>query len=186
MYQEMDETSLLRASLSGDTEAWGEIVSRYKQAVFGLTVGFLRNDADAEDVTHDAFIRAYENLRRYKLEKKFSTWLFTIASNLCRNRLRYRKYHPLASPIGEMAGGSSPEKAIAKQDRREQVISCLDKLPPKYRKPLVLRFYNELSYREIADVLSSAEGTIKTHIHRGKVMLKREIEQCGVMSYEQG
>ena len=97
--------SLLRASLAGETEAWGEIVSRYKEAVFGLCLGFLRNRADAEDLTHDAFIRAYVNLRRYRLDKKFSTWLFTIASNLCRNRLRYRRYHPVAPPRFRSMGG---------------------------------------------------------------------------------
>ncbi|MCK4394894.1 sigma-70 family RNA polymerase sigma factor, partial [Candidatus Bipolaricaulota bacterium] len=88
----------MRASLEGETEAWGEIVVRYKEAVFGLCLGFLRNRADAEDITHDTFIRAYENLRRYRPEKRFCTWIFTIASNLCRNRLRHRRYHPVISP----------------------------------------------------------------------------------------
>ena len=70
MYRVQDEVSLLRASLQGDTGAWGEIISRYKDAVFGLCLGFMRNRADAEDISHDAFIRAYINLRRYDLERR--------------------------------------------------------------------------------------------------------------------
>ena len=181
MYRVRDEVSLLRASLEGDTEAWGEIVARYKEAVFGLSLGFLRNRADAEDVTHDAFIRAYENLRRYKLEKRFSTWVFTIASNLCRNRLRYRRYHPVISPPDQMTGGKDPAEIIAKEDRLARIRKGLDSLPYAYRAPLVLRYYNELSYKEIADALSLPEGTVKTRIHRGKAMLKRTIERDGVI-----
>jgi RNA polymerase sigma-70 factor (ECF subfamily) len=166
----------LRASLEGETGAWGEIVSRYKDAVFGLCLGFLRNRADAEDIAQDAFIRAYVNLRRYHLDKRFSTWLFTIAANLCRNRLRYRRNHPVVEPSTTLPGGMDPAKHIAKEDRHAQIREALNDLPYNYRAPLVLRFYNDLAYREIAEVLSIPEGTVKTRIHRGKSMLKELIE----------
>ena len=186
MYRVQDEVSLLRASLEGETEAWGEIVSRYKDAVFGLCLGFLRNRADAEDITHDAFIRAYENLRRYRLEKRFSTWIFTIASNLCRNRLRHRRYHPVVSLPDQIGGGVDPATVVAHEDRWARIQEGLNQLPYNYRAPIVLRYYNDLSYREIAEVLSLPEGTVKTRIHRGKVMLKQVIEKSGVIQYEIG
>ncbi len=186
VYHNLNEVDLLRASLAGDTEAWGEIVLRYKDAVFGLCLGFLRNRADAEDLTHDTFIRAYENLRRYRLDKKFSTWLFTIASNLSRNRLRHRRYHPVVSPPDQMSGGTDPASIVAQEARQARVKAALDELPPGYRAPLVLRYYNELSYKEIAEVLSLPEGTVKTRIHRAKVMLKERIESSGVIKYERG
>jgi RNA polymerase sigma-70 factor (ECF subfamily) len=186
VYQLQDEVSLLRASLDGDTEAWGEIVSRYKDAVYGLCLGFLRQPADAEDIAQDAFIRAYENLRRYHLEKRFSTWLFTIASNLCRNRLRYRRYHPVAAPPDQIEGGRDPAKEVAREDRHRQVRAALDLLPYAYRAPLVLRFFNDLSYREIAEVLSLPEGTVKTRIHRAKIQLKEVLEKDGVVRHEIG
>jgi len=186
VYRVQDEVSLLRASLEGETEAWGEIVVRYKEAVFGLCLGFLRNRADAEDITHDTFIRAYENLRRYRLEKRFSTWIFTIASNLCRNRLRHRRYHPVISPSDPVSGGLDPAAVVAQEDRWTRVREGLDVLPYGYRAPLILRYYNDLSYREIAEVLSLPEGTVKTRIHRGKVMLKQAIEKDGVIHYERG
>lgn len=162
----------------------GEIVLRYKDAVFGLCLGFVRNRADAEDLTHDTFIRAYENLRRYRLDKKFSTWLFTIASNLSRNRLRHRRYHPVVSPPDQMVGGTDPAAIVAREARQARVKAALDSLPPGYREPIVLRYYNELSYKEIADVLSIPEGTVKTRIHRAKVMLKERMERSGVMKNE--
>ncbi len=186
MYHVQDEVSLLRASLAGETDAWGEIVVRYKEAVFGLCVGFLRNRADAEDLTHDAFIRAYTNLHRYKLEKKFSTWLFTVASNLCRNRLRYRRYHPVVTLPSHLSSGNDPAHIVASEDRSYAVRQAVDRLPVSYRTPIVLRYYNELSYKEIAEILSMPEGTVKTRIHRGKLLLKENMEKDGVVYYESG
>ncbi len=177
VYRVQDEVSLLRASLQGETGAWGEIVSRYKDAVFGLCLGFMRNRADAEDISHDAFIRAYINLRKYDLERRFSTWLFTIAANLCRNQLRYRKNHPSTEQPLQMAGGTDPAKLVSAEDRQAKVRGALNQLPYSYRAPLVLRFYNELPYQEISEILSIPEGTVKTRIHRGKAMLKDLLEE---------
>ena len=177
MYRVQEEVSLLRASLQGDTEAWGEMISRYKDAVFGLCLGFMRNRADAEDVSHDAFIRAYLNLRRYDLERRFSTWLFTIAANLCRNKLRYRKNHPSTEEPLQIQGGTDPAKLVGAEDRQMKIRAALAKMPYSYRAPLVLRFYNELPYQEISDILSIPEGTVKTRIHRGKAMLKNLFEE---------
>ncbi len=167
----------MRASLEGETAAWGEVVARYKDAVFGLCLGFLRNRADAEDITHDAFIRAYMNLRRYNLERKFSTWVFTIAANLCRNRLRYRRNHPVMELEFELEGSVDPARAVAREERQIHVRTALTSLPYAYRAPLVLRFYNDLSYKEIGDILAIPEGTVKTRIHRGKAMLKELLDK---------
>ena len=185
VYRLQDEVSLLRASLAGETAAWGEIVSRYKDAVFGLCLGFLRNRADAEDITHDAFIRAYDNLRRYHLDKRFSTWIFTIAANLCRNRLRYRRNHPVVEPPMHLAGGNDPAAVVAGEDRQKRIQEGLSRLPYGYRAPLILRFYNDLSYREIGGILAIPEGTVKTRIHRAKAMLRGLMEK-DVMHHETG
>jgi len=177
VYRTQDEVSLLRASLEGETAAWGEIVTRYKDAVFGLCLGFLRNRADAEDIAHDAFVRAYMNLRRYNLERKFSTWVFTIAANLCRNRIRYRRNHPVMEVDYEVEGSADPAHTVAREERQVRVREALNALPYAYRTPLVLRFYNDLSYKEIGDILAIPEGTVKTRIHRGKAMLKEMFDK---------
>jgi RNA polymerase sigma-70 factor (ECF subfamily) len=177
VYRTQDEVSLLRAALEGETTAWGEIVVRYKDAVFGLCLGFLRNRADAEDIAQDAFVRAYVNLRRYNLERKFSTWMFTIAANLCRNRIRYRRNHPVMEVEFEFEGGADPARTVAHEERQIQVRGALNSLPYVYRAPLVLRFYNDLAYKEIGDILEIPEGTVKTRIHRGKAMLKEMLDK---------
>lgn len=183
VYHVQDEASLLRASLDGEIEAWGEIVNRYKEAIFGLCLGFLRNHADAEDISHDTFIRAYENLYRYRVEKRFSTWIFTIASNLCRNRLRYRRHHPIAPLPAQMEGGCNPATTIAQEDRQTQIRQGLSRLPYRYRTPITLRYYNDLSYHQIARILSLPEGTVKTHIYRGKALLRQEIGEMEVINH---
>ncbi len=183
VYHVQDEVSLLRASLGGEVEAWGEIVSRYKEAILGLCMGFLRNHPDAEDISHDTFIRAYENLHRYHMEKRFSTWIFTIASNLCRNRLRYRRRHPIVPLPVQMEGGCSPAITIAQEDRQAQIRQGLSRLPYRYRAAITLRYYNDLSYHQIARILSLPEGTIKTHIHRGKALLRKEIGEMEVVNH---
>lgn len=104
---EVGELELLQRSLNGDLEAWGEIVSRYKEAVFGVAVAIVRNRADAEDVVQDAFVRAYERLRRYDLSRKFSTWLFTVTANVAKNALRKRRREPPPRGVGRRPGPGS-------------------------------------------------------------------------------
>jgi len=180
----MEELELLRRSLAGELEAWGEIVTRYKQAVFGIAMGILGNAADAEDATADAFIRAYENLHRYDLKRRFSTWIFTIVSNLCKNRLRREQLRPRVQDASEVAGGADPAVEVAREERGRLIREALGELGFKYRAPLVLRYYGELDYKEIALILGLPEGTVKTRLHRGKVELKRILERKGVNRYD--
>jgi RNA polymerase sigma-70 factor (ECF subfamily) len=180
----MEELELLQRSLAGDLEAWGEIVTRYKRAVFGIAMGILGNAADAEDATQDAFIRAYENLRRYDLKRRFSTWIFTVVSNICKNRLRRERLRRRVPEASRVAGGADPAVEAVREERGQLIKEALGELDFKYRAPLVLRYYNELDYKEIARILSLPEGTVKTHLHRGKAELKRILERRGVNYYE--
>jgi RNA polymerase sigma factor (sigma-70 family) len=148
---------------------------RYKDAVFGLCLGFLRNRADAEDITQDAFVRAYLNLRRYNLERKFSTWVFTIAANLCRNRLRYRRNHPVMEVDYEFEGGgtrpelspaSSGKSACARRSTHRRTISDAARLSST-TTCRTKRSGTSWPFRR----------TAKTRIHRGKAMLKLDKER---------
>lgn len=177
------ELELIRRSLNGEIEAWGEIVRRYKEAVFGVAMGILGNAADAEDISHDAFIRAYENLRRYDLSRRFSTWLFAITANLCKNKLRRERFFAPLRHASRIAAASNPAEQVAKEELSTKVRESLNELSFKYRAPLVLRFYADLDYKEIAQALDLPEGTVKTRLHRGKLELKRILEQKGVKGY---
>jgi len=182
--QKMEELELLQRSLAGDLEAWGEIVTRYKRAVFGIAMGILGNAADAEDAAADAFIRAYENLHRYDLKRRFSTWIFTIVSNICKNRLRHERLRGRIQDASHVAGGADPAAEVAREERGELVKQALGEISFKYRAPLVLRYFSELDYKEIARILGLPVGTVKTRLHRGKAELKRILERKGVDRYD--
>ena len=179
------ELQLIQQALQGNLDAWGEIVRRYKAAVFGIALGILGNPHDAEDATQDAFIRAYENLHRYDLKRRFSTWLFTITANLCKNKLRREKFFAPLKSLSGLQGQAinDPAEQVAREERQALVQEALAALDEKYRAPLVLRFYGDLDYKEIAEALGIPEGTVKTRIHRGKLALKAWLEAKGVKGY---
>lgn len=178
------ELVLIQRALDKDMEAWAQIMTNYKRAVFGICLGILRNVADAEDTTQEAFIRAYEKLHTYNLQRKFSTWMFTVAANLCKNKLRRAKFSlPLKN--SDLLEGTEPgaDELVAQDALQRAVRRALDRLRFDYRAPMVLRFYADLDYKDIAVVLGIPEGTVKTRLHRGKQELKRMLEQEGGLEH---
>ena len=176
-----EERQLIEQALHGEIESWGEIVHRYRGAVYGIALGIVGNTADAEDAAQDAFIRAYENLEKYDLNRKFSTWIFTITANLCKNKLRRDKHlAPLDDSTPMMGTAEDPADKMVREAQDSLVQDALADLDEKYRSPMVLRYYGELDYKEIAEVLDVPEGTIKTRIHRAKAALKDWMVQRGV------
>jgi len=178
------ELQLIQRALNQDMEAWAQIMSNYKRAVFGVSLGILRNATDAEDAAQEAFIRAYEKLHTYDLKRKFSTWLFTVTANLCKNKLRRARFSvPLRDSYDAPSPDDTPAEAAALDALQETVRRGLDRLRFEYRAPLTLRFYADLDYKDIADVLGIPEGTVKTRIHRGKQELKRWLEKEGGLDH---
>lgn len=173
-----EELELIQRSLNGDLEAWGEIVSRYKEAVFAVTLSILRNYADAEDATQDAFIRAYENLRKYDLSRKFSTWLFTVAANVAKNALRKRR-RAKDPPLPEMDG--DPAEEAYGDLRLEAVRQAVAELPETYRAPIVLYYWHGLPLEEIGEVLGLPVGTVKTRLHRARALIRAKLVEQGVI-----
>lgn len=173
-----EELELIQRSLNGDLEAWGEIVMRYKEAVFAVTLSILRNRADAEDATQDAFIRAYENLRRYDLSRKFSTWLFTVAANVAKNALRKRRRQrepPIFEPEGD------PAEEVHTDIRLEAVRKAVAELPEPYRAPVVLHYWHGLALEEIGQILGIPVGTVKTRLHRARALIRAKLLEQGVI-----
>lgn len=171
---------MIQRALQGDLDAWGEIVKRYKEAVFGVALGVLRHPSDAEDATSEAFIRAYEKLDHYDPQRRFSTWIFTIVTNLCKNKLRRDKFTAPLKHIGQIIGGRDPAR-IAYQEARDTLVQeAIAELNDKYRPAIILRYYADLDYQEIAEVLQLPEGTVKTHLYRAKAELRRILIEKGV------
>jgi RNA polymerase sigma-70 factor (ECF subfamily) len=173
-----EELELIQRSLNGDLEAWGEIVSRYKEAVFAVTLSILRNYADAEDATQDAFIRAYQNLRKYDLSRKFSTWLFTVAANVAKNALRKRR-REREPPLPEM--DKDPAEEVHEDIKLAAVRRAVTELPEPYRAPVVLYYWHGLPVEEIGEVLGLPAGTVKTRLHRARALIRAKLVEQGVI-----
>lgn len=173
-----EEKELLYRSLRGEKEAWGEIVHRYKEAVYGVNLSILKDKTEAEDATQETFIKAWNNLDKYDMDKKFSTWLFTVGSNISKNIVRKRDRWSFIGKLSLLGGkGSDPPTKIEKEERKKDIRQALFNLKPKYRAPLIMQFWGELSYQDISEVLDIPEGTVKTRLHRGKEKLKASYQE---------
>jgi len=183
---EEEQIWILRA-LQDDQEAFANLVTRYQRKVYNLTYRMLGNPEDAEDAAQEAFLRAYAALPSFKLGRKFSSWLFAIASNLCIDILRRRRYawlsledvsYRLAASVEEPSG------SVLRQEEADQVHHLLQGLSEKYRLVVILRYWYDLSYKEIAETTGLTLNTVKTRLHRARLMLaealQEEERQCGV------
>ena len=184
----MDEfvKSRIKQVRKGDQNAFGEIVELYKDKVFQLCFRMLGNSHEAEDTSQEAFIRAYINIERYNIDRKFSTWLYRIATNLCIDRIRKKKpdYYLDAEVAGTEgltlysqipASQLAPDEEVSKIELQEIIQNEILKLPEKYRAVIVLKYIEELPLLEISKILDLPIGTVKTRIHRGRVALRKQL-----------
>ncbi len=176
---------------SGDQEAFNEMVTRYWDRIYGMVNQLLRNPQDAEEVTQDAFIRAHRGLVNFRGDSAFSTWLYQIATNLARNRYWYwwrRKRDksvsfdaPVsadnATTLAELipAELETPEDATVTQELISGIAAGMEKLTAKHREILILRNVKNLSYEEIAAILSISVGTVKSRIARARDSLRAKL-----------
>ncbi|TWD89760.1 RNA polymerase sigma (SigW) subunit [Neobacillus bataviensis] len=176
----------IKQVIKGDQNAFGEIVEIYKNSVFQLCYRMLGNRHEAEDIAQEAFIRAYVNIQSFKQDKKFSTWLFRIATNLCIDRIRKKKpdYYLDAEVAGtegltmysQISSDSPlPESEVESLELQETVQKEILKLPEKYRSAIVLKYMEDMSLNEISEILNLPLGTVKTRIHRGREALRQQL-----------
>ncbi|MFD1708855.1 RNA polymerase sigma factor SigW [Siminovitchia sediminis] len=178
----------IRQVLKGDQEAFGEIVELYKDKIFSLCYRMLGNRHEAEDIAQEAFVRAYVNIESFHLNRKFSTWLYRIATNLCIDRIRKKKpdYFLDAEIAGTegltlysqlAASEKTPDAEVETLELQETVQKEILGLPDKYRSVIILRYMDDLSLNEIAEVLEMPLGTVKTRIHRGREALRKRLHK---------
>jgi RNA polymerase sigma-70 factor (ECF subfamily) len=170
----------------GDKNAFGDIVEFYKDKVFQICFRMVGNRSEAEDIAQETFIRAYINIGNYNMDKKFSTWLYRIATNLCIDRLRKKKAdYSLDAEVTGTEGLTMysqipsadplPEDAVAFMELQDFLQRELLALPEKYRTAIILKYMEELSLNEISEILDLPVGTVKTHIHRGREALRKRL-----------
>lgn len=168
------EAQLVGMALAGGRRAFGELVRRYQDAVYNLCYRLLGDPAEAEDAAQEVFLRVYRNLHRYDVTQRFSTWILTITSNHCIDRLRRRRFEwvPLDNVQRTLSSAKqSVEETVIRQEARDAVQRLLNALQPEDRLVLVLHYWYDLSYGEIAKVLGTSEGAVKTRAHRARQRL---------------
>ncbi|KPK13675.1 MAG: hypothetical protein AMJ62_14760 [Myxococcales bacterium SG8_38] len=179
----MDETPLetmLKEAQMGSVVAFGQVYGRFSGRVFGLCRKMLGSDAAAEDATNEVFERAYHALGQYDRERPFDRWLLTIASRHCINRLRRERIEKRLfydEPVEASAAvtSSSPLVAYENQEQRRALLQAIDALPKHYQAPLILKYYGDLSYDEIADHLGTTRNNVAVQLHRAKRALRQHI-----------
>ena len=181
---ETSEESLILDILGGDANAYAVLVQRYQKPIFNLMMRMTSSQADAADLTQDTFLKAYEKLGNFKLQRPFFPWLYTIGLNLARDFQRRRKTARTAErelADSQNNGDSIPPgcgllpKTLESRDVKEALL----RLPMEYREALVLRFHEGLGVQEIASSLGLSESGAKMRIHRGLLKIREDLAKDG-------
>jgi RNA polymerase sigma factor, sigma-70 family len=183
-----DAALMLRVK-QGDTVAFAELVDKYKRPVMNLVYRMIRDLTEAEDIAQSVFVQVYKSADRYKVASKFSTWLFTIARNLCLNEIRRRSRHPAESmDLPSMDPEERPaqqyedkqtvlaSETLLQSELAQKIEEAIGELPENQRLALLLCKQDELSYEEIAKILNCSLSATKSLIHRGRETLKEKLK----------
>ncbi|MGN6645223.1 MAG: RNA polymerase sigma factor [Cytophaga sp.] len=172
-----------KAKATGDEKAYAELMSRYKKPVYHMILKMIRNVDDAEDLTIEAFAKAFKNLHKFNPDFTFSTWLFRIATNNCIDFIRRKKLvtTSISSSFKDDNGehtemeikdnNLTPFEEAIKSQKIEIIQAIVSKLPPKYQTLVRLRYFEEYSYEEIAVAIEAPLGTVKAQLHRARELL---------------
>lgn len=172
-----DDRQLVARVLEGDDAAFEYLFNRYRDAIYRLFVQRLGGVNDADDLLQETFIKVYINLHRYRPDYTFGQWAYTIARNTFIDYVRRRQEDlPIDERFAAPASNSpTPEESFINLQQRRQIEHYLERLSPRYRELIVMRFFDEYSYEEIAAKLSLPLGTVKTQIHRAREQMCRMI-----------
>ena len=181
-----DRSDMGRLS-SGDDAALNALMDRHGERLFHYLLRQLNNESDAADLAQESFVRVYQNRTRFDPAQKFSTWLYTIATNLLRDRFRWRQRHPQVSLDAEReeAGAildtlpdtaATPAEQIVTEERAVEVRKAIESLPDDLRSPLLLSEYEGLSHAEIGAVLSCSTKAVETRLYRARNHLRKRLE----------
>lgn len=184
---EFGDEKLVVLAQKGEREAFEMLVERYKQKAFRIAYDFTRDREEAKDLSQDAFLRAFTNLKGFNLRSTFYTWFYRILVNLCldyRRRKGRVSWEPfddkaeMAINKNEISGSiSSPDQNASAKEISLKVGVALEALPPKQRTAFLLRNHQGLSIRDIAKVMQTAEGTVKVHLHRAVATLRHRLAE---------
>lgn len=171
---------IVQQVLAGNREAFAHLIERYKTRIFQTTYRMLKNREDAEDAAQDTFVRAYRGLAKFRADAAFATWLYKICYNVCLNCLEKRrnaKPRAAEAELARLPDPDAPDHVFADRERKTMVEDALEDLPEHFRSVLILYHAQQLSYQQIAEILNLPINTVKTHLFRGRALLRRRILQ---------
>lgn len=177
-----DDQRCVALVLEGDDSAFERLIERYQRAVYNLAYRMLGDRAEAEEAAQEAFLRAYQHLSRYDPARSFKTWLLSITSNHCIDRLRKRRLtwlsldEPLPAHPALTSRAPDPEEAAIESERSAYLQELLDELAPNYRAAVILRYWYDMSYAEIAEMLDTTESAIKSRLFRARQALAERLK----------
>ncbi|GAA0370168.1 RNA polymerase sigma factor [Bacillus horti] len=176
-----DDRQCVARVLQGDKEAYGYIIEKYMNRIYAILFRMLYNKQDAQDLTQECFIRAYQCLDKYNETGSFASWLYRISVNLCLDELRKRKHITLLNVDDYILKDTlTPEDQVIRTEEILHINQGIDRLPNKYKIILVLRYSSELSYEEISEVLHIPVSTTRIRLHRAKKKLRAILESNGI------
>jgi RNA polymerase sigma-70 factor, ECF subfamily len=182
-----EESQRIASILAGNTQEFHDLIRPYERSAYVMALSMLKNEADAEEVAQEAFLKAFRNLGSFRAEARFSTWLMSIVLNEARNRLRHKNVLKIES-LDEQSDQQErvspallrdwreiPSETLERLEVRQLLHEAVATLPVLYREVLVLRDIEELSVLETAEALSITVATVKVRLHRARIMLQKSL-----------
>jgi RNA polymerase sigma-70 factor (ECF subfamily) len=185
----LTDEELVARSISGDQESFNQLVSRWERPIYALAYRVIGREEDARDVVQETFLRAFRALPGFRGQAKFSSWLYRITLNLCRDWIRRQKRTPVVSApegvdIVELAADHGPtetiEDLVARKRLSAVVADAMRSLPDEQRTAIILKEYHGLTFQEIADLQGCPLSTVKTRLYQGLNVLRRQLDRQGL------
>lgn len=183
------DEELVALSQGGDQDSFNQLVLRWERPIYALAYRVIGREEDARDVAQETFLRAFRALKGFKGQAKFSSWLYRITLNLCRDWIRREKRTPLAqTPEGvdlvELAGeevvSETIEQLVGRRELGRAVSKAMAMLPEEQRTAIILKEYHGLTFQEIAELLDCPLSTVKTRLYQGLTVVRKQLQQAGV------
>jgi len=185
------DEELVARSRGGDLDSFNQLVVRWERPIYALAYRVIGREEEARDVAQETFLRAFRALGGFKGQAKFSSWLYRITLNLCRDWIRRERRTPVSQPpegvdIIELAGETEPaesiEDLVSRRELGRAVARAMAMLPEEQRTAIILKEYHGLTFQEIADLLECPLSTVKTRLYQGLIVLRKQLSEAGVES----
>jgi RNA polymerase sigma-70 factor (ECF subfamily) len=182
----MSDEELVARSRGGDLDSFNQLVLRWERPIYALAYRVIGREEDARDVAQETFLRAFRALSGFKGQAKFSSWLYRITLNLCRDWIRRERRTPIAQApegidlvelAGEAADTESVDELVSRKELSRAVAKAMAQLPDEQRTAIILKEYHGLTFQEIADLLGCPLSTVKTRLYQGLTVLRRTLQQ---------